>query len=33
MPIIKLFKKVNKEILKGNSILTNGHMFECSYYY
>ena len=33
MPIIKLFKKLYKEILKRNSILANGHMFEHSYYY
>ena len=32
MSIIKLFKKVYKEILKGNSILTNGHMFDHVYY-
>ena len=33
MSTIKLFKKVYKEILKGNSILTNDHVFEHFYYY
>ena len=31
--INKLFKKLYKEIPKGNSILTNDHMFKHSYYY
>ena len=32
MSIIKLFKNVYKEIPKGNSIHTNGHMFGHVYY-